>query len=213
MALSDGNWQTVKDSPEFFLSDTATAAEELAKRRGWVTDGHLALRWIIRADVPKGHPKVIPIGLATTSGGESLERLVATGGGLRNRAEAEAKRHLPEVAGHRREQGTRGAGRIQHTQPDHTLLLEPLVSDLTAISMPPTAHELVIGRDENSDVVIDDTTISRRLRRLGDSYVVGDLGSTNGTRLNGNGVSKEAVPLEVGDVLNLAGTVSYRRGV
>jgi ABC transport system ATP-binding/permease protein len=90
------------------------------------------------------------------------------------------------------------------------------VSDLTAISMPPTAHELVIGRDENSDVVIDDTTISRRhcaIRRLGDSYVVGDLGSTNGTRLNGNGVSKEAVPLEVGDVLNLAGTVSYRRGV
>ncbi len=212
VALSDSNWETVQDSPEYFLSDTATAAEELANRRGWVTDGRLAIRWITRADVPNTHPRVIPIGLATTPGGESLERLIATGGGLLNRAEVEAKRHRPETG--RGGRGIGRAGRVLQTQPDDSLLLEPLQADIVAISMPPHMHELVIGRGENADVVIDHRAVSRRhcaIRRVGDEFVVSDLGSTNGTRLNGTGVGKGPVSFEVGDVLELGGTVFYRR--
>jgi pSer/pThr/pTyr-binding forkhead associated (FHA) protein len=48
-------------------------------------------------------------------------------------------------------------------------------------------NEITIGRDINNDIVINDSEISRRHCRLvmsGDSYVIEDLGSTNGTWMN-----------------------------
>ena len=48
--------------------------------------------------------------------------------------------------------------------------------------------EVFIGRDLNNEVVINDPEVSRRHTRLflqGVSYVVEDLGSTNGTSVNG----------------------------
>lgn len=48
--------------------------------------------------------------------------------------------------------------------------------------------ELFIGRDLNNDVVINDPEVSRRHARLflqGPSFVLEDLGSTNGTQVNG----------------------------
>jgi len=48
--------------------------------------------------------------------------------------------------------------------------------------------ELFVGRDMGNDVVINDPEISRRHARLfqqGNSYVLEDLGSTNGTFVNG----------------------------
>jgi hypothetical protein len=47
---------------------------------------------------------------------------------------------------------------------------------------------LVVGRSAQCDVVLNDPTVSRRhaeLRRSGNEVVVVDLGSTNGTRVNG----------------------------
>lgn len=48
--------------------------------------------------------------------------------------------------------------------------------------------ELFVGRDLSNDIVINDPEMSRRHSRLyiqGNSYVVEDLGSTNGTSVNG----------------------------
>lgn len=48
--------------------------------------------------------------------------------------------------------------------------------------------EIFIGRDTNNDVVINDSEVSRRHARLymqGGNYVIEDLGSTNGTSVNG----------------------------
>lgn len=48
-------------------------------------------------------------------------------------------------------------------------------------------NELTIGRDINNDIVINDSEISRNHCRLvmsGDSYLIEDLGSTNGTWVN-----------------------------
>jgi hypothetical protein len=45
----------------------------------------------------------------------------------------------------------------------------------------------VIGRSRRCDIVVDDPNVSRQhaeVRRQGDSYVLHDLGSTNGTRVN-----------------------------
>lgn len=48
-------------------------------------------------------------------------------------------------------------------------------------------NEITIGRDINNDIVINDSEISRRHCRLvisGESYMIEDLGSTNGTWMN-----------------------------
>ncbi len=49
-------------------------------------------------------------------------------------------------------------------------------------------NEVFVGRDLNNEIVINDPEISRRHARLflqGNSYVLEDLGSTNGTFVNG----------------------------
>lgn len=96
VALSESNWETVKDSPEYFLSDMTTAAQELANRRGWGADDPLEICWITRTDVQKNRPRVVAIGLASTARGESLERLIVTGGSALRKAEATAKAHRSE---------------------------------------------------------------------------------------------------------------------
>jgi pSer/pThr/pTyr-binding forkhead associated (FHA) protein len=48
--------------------------------------------------------------------------------------------------------------------------------------------ELFIGRDLGNDIVINDPEVSRRHARLylqGNAYIIEDLGSTNGTSING----------------------------
>jgi pSer/pThr/pTyr-binding forkhead associated (FHA) protein len=63
--------------------------------------------------------------------------------------------------------------------------------------------ELFVGRDLNNDIVINDPEVSRRHARLflqGSAYVVEDLGSTNGTFINGNRLAG-AYPLRQGEVV------------
>jgi pSer/pThr/pTyr-binding forkhead associated (FHA) protein len=54
---------------------------------------------------------------------------------------------------------------------------------------------VVIGRHADSDFVIDDRTVSRRhaaIHREGPFWILEDLGSTNGTRVNGDRVTGRA---------------------
>jgi Protein of unknown function (DUF3662)/FHA domain len=53
---------------------------------------------------------------------------------------------------------------------------------------------VVIGRATDAGVQLTDTSVSRRhaeVRPSGDGFVVVDLGSTNGTRVNGAGITSE----------------------
>jgi hypothetical protein len=69
---------------------------------------------------------------------------------------------------------------------------------------------VTIGRLVGCEVVVDDTNVSRRhaeIRRDGDSFMVVDLGSTNGTRVNGIPVHSHR--LSSGDIVTV-GTTSLR---
>ena len=60
----------------------------------------------------------------------------------------------------------------------------------------PTVVTYAIGRSADTDFVIDDRTVSRRhatIRREGELWILVDLGSTNGTRVNGARVDGRAV--------------------
>ena len=65
--------------------------------------------------------------------------------------------------------------------------------------------QLVIGRDSSSAIAINDAEVSRKHARLnfqGGKYVIEDLGSTNGTFVNGQRLVSPVV-LKSGDVISL----------
>jgi pSer/pThr/pTyr-binding forkhead associated (FHA) protein len=73
---------------------------------------------------------------------------------------------------------------------------------------------LVIGRSSDADVHVDDANVSRRhaeVRRIGDGgYSLVDLGSTNGTEVNGQRIQETA--LMNGDVITVGTTrITFER--
>ena len=67
-----------------------------------------------------------------------------------------------------------------------------------------SGNRVLIGRSRDCDVTLDDPNVSRRhaeLRREGSTWLVSDLGSTNGVKVNGRRVDNH--PLSPGDELVL----------
>jgi predicted component of type VI protein secretion system len=76
-------------------------------------------------------------------------------------------------------------------------------------TFPLDAQEVYIGRDAVNIVAINDAEVSRRHARMelrGSAYVIQDLGSTNGTFINGTRISGL-------QVLNPGDTVSFGEGI
>lgn len=73
-----------------------------------------------------------------------------------------------------------------------------------------SAKEIILGRDIDNEIVINDGEISRRHTRLliqEGGYVVEDLGSTNGTFVNGQKITGAHV-LEAGQTIRLGENVT-----
>ena len=73
------------------------------------------------------------------------------------------------------------------------------------VVFPLEGEQLTIGRDSNNGVAINDAEVSRKHSRLifqGGKYVIDDLGSTNGTFVNGQRLAGPVV-LKAGDVVSL----------
>ena len=73
------------------------------------------------------------------------------------------------------------------------------------VTFPLEGDQLIIGRDAVNAVAINDAEVSRKHARLtfqGGKYVLEDLGSTNGTFVNGQRLTSATV-LKPGDVVSL----------
>ncbi|MFN8434751.1 MAG: FHA domain-containing protein [Anaerolineales bacterium] len=73
------------------------------------------------------------------------------------------------------------------------------------VTFPLEGDQLTIGRDSTNGVAINDAEVSRKHARLmfqGGKYVLEDLGSTNGTFVNGQRLAGPIV-LKAGDVISL----------
>src|SRR5512136_3098804 len=71
------------------------------------------------------------------------------------------------------------------------------------------ADSYTLGREAGNEIVIEDPQVSRRhatLTRQGATYVLEDIGSTNGTYVNGKRVTAPVL-LSNGDMIGLADTV------
>jgi len=70
---------------------------------------------------------------------------------------------------------------------------------------------MTIGRDRSSSIVIDDPLVSRNhcvIRRIRTAWYIEDLGSKNGTWVNGRKInSGRAVRLGENDVIKLGGRI------
>jgi hypothetical protein len=92
-----------------------------------------------------------------------------------------------------------------HESEDGGILAELVLPDGRRLSIGSDA--LVIGRLPECDVVLSDSNVSRRhaeLRRKDDGVFVTDLGSTNGTRVNGTPVREQL--LASGDEVSVGST-------
>ncbi len=72
------------------------------------------------------------------------------------------------------------------------------------------AHSLIIGRDPMSDITINDPEISRqhaRLTQTEEGFQIEDLGSTNGTFVNGQRLGSEPFALQPGQAVNMGSGV------
>jgi ABC-type multidrug transport system ATPase subunit len=79
---------------------------------------------------------------------------------------------------------------------------------MAAIHVPPSST-FVVGRTVDNDLTIDHPLVSRhhvRFTRSGSQWTVTDLGSTNGTFVNGRRLSSATATLAIGDVVDLGGT-------
>ena len=73
------------------------------------------------------------------------------------------------------------------------------------------AERITIGRDPMSDIIFKDPEVSRRhvqFARVHDTYQVEDLGSTNGTFVNGERLSGEPTILSNGQEIALGGAIT-----
>lgn len=73
------------------------------------------------------------------------------------------------------------------------------------VVFPLEGQQFFIGRDASNEIRINDPEVSRRHARLGlqgARFVIEDLGSTNGTFVNGHRLSASSV-LNPGDMINL----------
>ncbi len=72
-----------------------------------------------------------------------------------------------------------------------------------------SGHAVTVGRRSDNDVVIDETTVSRRhslIMESADGFIVRDLNTTNGTFVNRNKIGQAEYPLGHGDQISLGGS-------
>ena len=84
---------------------------------------------------------------------------------------------------------------------------EVVTLTLAGQAHPITSRSFVIGRSRECDLRVSDGNASRRhaeITREGDTFVLVDLGSTNGTELNGRRVTREE--LADGDTITIGAT-------
>src|ERR1700761_6640934 len=92
---------------------------------------------------------------------------------------------------------------VDALEPAHSLLLLTDAATRRRIALP--GHPVVVGRVTPATLVLEGGTVSRRhcqFSRLAGRVIVEDLGSTNGTQVNGQLIDT-VVALEDGDVITV----------
>ncbi|BAF59967.1 MAG: DUF3662 domain-containing protein [Pelotomaculum sp.] len=186
--LHPSDWENISQFASLLSGELQEYIRQKAEEKKYTLAGPPDVKFSRDETVPSGGMKVesefgaIPSGEGGLEAGESIEntqRFVSVRDSFRMEAPAPVHGYLQVKAG-----------------PDRGKVFK-----LGDISM-------IIGRREGCDIVLNDSSVSRRHARLElhrGRYTITDLGSTNGTMVNGVRINSKA--LEPGDVITLGTTV------
>jgi hypothetical protein len=211
--LADCDHEVIAHAPGPFLQDLAEVLTARAQTRGWRLDAPVTVRFADPTDAAAAGRDDPRPGLPTVRIVSVTGHLVGAGNPGR------AAPALPPTT--RRAGAMAPPTAVPSTLVPHTelvtmdpgapgLLLEPEDPGGEPIVLGPTGGA-VIGRTRPADIVVADPTVSARhcrLDRRGMAWWIEDLGSSNGTIVNGRRLA-DRCQLATGDVVSLGRRTRY----
>jgi len=194
--------------------ELAEVVVSTAQERGWTLRGPAKARILVEDDVKLGRFRIagrVEV-VEGPAGGGRASPTPAAGAGRPVPSSAVAPAPAAAARQGDREPSTASPGPsgFDHTQvvstaPDAGLrLVVRRAQGSNGVSVPVQGNRLTAGRLERCDLTIQDSTVSREhaaFVRRGDRWWVVDLGSTNGTKVNGRRAAEH--PLDPGDEVEL----------
>jgi hypothetical protein len=189
-----------------------TVVVETAEERGWLLLGPVKVRVDRDELVKPGAFRLVGRTEPVEGWGPAPEELTAP--------ESEASVDVSDGPSSSVPPGSAGAGAVLVTPPTRTLpsaedvggLTDPTLEVRTGVDagarLALDGRRVTAGRGNGCDLIVRDTTVSREhaaFVRRGDTWWVLDLGSTNGTRVNGLRAAEH--PIAVGDRIELGDVV------
>ena len=185
-----------------------------AQERGWLLRGPAKVRILVHDDVKLGRFRIAGRVEAVDGPAAGARRTpTPTSSAARPDASPQAgpvATPEPRPTGDPPGRTPESAGGFDHTQvvstaPDAGLrLVVRRAQGSNGVSVPVQGARLTAGRLERCDLTIQDSTVSRQhaaFVRRGERWWVVDLGSTNGTKVNGRRAAEH--PLDPGDQVEL----------
>jgi hypothetical protein len=206
-----------------FLIDLAEALTGLAGTHGWRLDGPVTLRFAEESSAAPGRPAVTVLSLsghpAAGVPGHPAPVPAALAAPVSGPVPPTPPPDLPPTSRFADpDSPLMGTAAVPPTvadtagaPPTPALLLDP-EHDGAPIVLGAGDSSTVIGRVSPADVLVSDPTVSGqhcRIVRSGAGWVIEDLGSSNGTILNGERIAGRH-PLAPGDVVGLGRQAQYR---
>ena len=108
------------------------------------------------------------------------------------------------------------AGASDNRPDDSINLLVMVAGGVQEFNLLPGCSPFSVGRSTTVDIHIDASSVSRRHANIvsaDDGVFIQDLGSTNGTHVNGKPLGSEAVLIHVGDAIRFGDVVAQLRGM
>jgi hypothetical protein len=198
VAVAPEDRATIAPAVSTFLSDVGAAVTERAGRAGWQMEGSVDLQLVVDDDVEPGRP-LVTRRLADPDVADVSEP---------------ALRRMDRVPPTVGLGTTHGESRtaVAGTAAPATLLLRPETEGLEAILVRPDRSPVVVGRraEPGARAGLDSVSARHcRFARDNGGWTVADLGSTNGTFVNGLRIS-EPTPVRRGDVVQLGPAAVFR---
>ncbi|GAA5159738.1 hypothetical protein GCM10011366_21350 [Ornithinimicrobium tianjinense] len=208
--LAETDYERLDSYSHALTDELIAAAEDHADAQRYVAPGPFEVRLVSGDDLETGIFRVRPAAKDGRSGrGEAQEYAQATPRNERLEGRAPAVPGPPAPAPQERRPVTREFS-PDPVRPARSRSARPAL-EVDGRLVPLAAAVTVIGRDASADLPVDDPGVSRRHAEIRISHdgphlqvVLRDLGSTNGTYLNGEQVGSEE--LRSGDRITLGRT-------
>jgi hypothetical protein len=201
VALAAEDRETIASAAATFVSDIGAALDDRVQRAGWQLEGRVDLQLLTDDDVEPGRPRVARRSAPSGGAGERVAPARPTA------AVAPRTTAFGTTALEPSRTSLAAAGAAAST-----LLLRPEVGGLEVILVDPERAPVIVGRRAEPGARAGLESVSARhcrIERDAQGWTVTDLGSKNGTFVNGERVSEPA-RVRRGDVVQLGPAAVYR---